>query len=172
MGATVLVIEDNNANLELLMFLLRAFGHTPMAAIEGRQALEVARQNPPDLILCDMQLPVMDGYELAKRLRAEPRLRNVPLIAVTAFAMPGDREKAIAAGCDGYIPKPIDPASFLSLLDPFLEPEMRSRRPETADEPESDSENHTASALSAGLKTLAPAPHPPEANGHGHDPHS
>jgi CheY-like chemotaxis protein len=128
MGAHVLVIEDNAANLNLLMFLLRAFGHEPVAAEDGYAALECARQRRPDLILCDLQLPVMDGYELVAKFRNMPRLRGVPLIAVTAFVMPGDHERAVGAGCDGYIPKPIDPETFISLIERYLPAEKRSPR--------------------------------------------
>lgn len=129
MSATVLVIEDNAPNLDLLVFLLRAFGHEPIPAEDATAALEQVAHMKPDLILCDLQLPEMDGYELVRKLRDMPLLRGVPLIAVTAFAMPGDRDRAINAGCDGYIAKPIDPQTFVSVIDRFLPSAKRSSAP-------------------------------------------
>ncbi len=127
MSAQILVIEDNAANLDLLAFLLSAAGHEPVRACDGEAALDLARNSTPDLILCDLQLPVMDGYELVRRFRAVPKLRNVPCIAVTAFAMPGDSRRAIEAGCNGYIGKPIDPETFVPTIERFLPPEKRNR---------------------------------------------
>ncbi|MCI0366287.1 MAG: response regulator [Phycisphaerales bacterium] len=126
MGARILVIEDNPANLDLMMYLLAAFGHTPLSATEGSEGLAAAAALLPDLIICDVQLPTMDGYEVARQLKADAALRSIPLIAVTAFAMPGDRDKAIAAGFDGYIAKPIAPDQFIQNLDHFLPVNKRS----------------------------------------------
>ena len=120
MGARILVIEDNAANLELATYLLSAFGHTPLTAADGEQGLAAARREKPDLIVCDVQLPGMDGYEVLKRLRAEPELACIPVVAVTSFAMVGDRNRALAAGFDGYVAKPIDPETFVSELEPFF----------------------------------------------------
>lgn len=118
--ARVLVIEDNPANMELMTYLLRAFGHTVLEAVDGRQGLTVAAGSRPDLVVCDLQLPVVDGYEVARTLKADPSMRAMPLIAVTAFAMVDDRRKALAAGFDGYFSKPIAPESFMSELQAFL----------------------------------------------------
>jgi CheY-like chemotaxis protein len=118
--ARVLVIEDNPANMELMTYLLRAFGHTVLEAVDGRQGVRVAAEARPDLVVCDLQLPVLDGYEVARTLKADPSLRATPLIAVTAFAMVDDRRKALAAGFDGYFSKPIAPESFISQLQTFL----------------------------------------------------
>lgn len=118
--ARVLVIEDNPANMELMTYLLRAFGHTVLEATDGRQGLDAARDARPDLIVCDLQLPLVDGYEIARTLKSDPALRAVPLLAVTAYAMVDDRQKALAAGFDGYLTKPISPESFVPQVQSFL----------------------------------------------------
>lgn len=126
--ARVLVIEDNPANMELMTYLLRAFGHAVLEATDGRQGLRAALESRPELIVCDLQLPLMDGYEVARTLKADPALRTVPLIAVTAYAMVDDRQKALAAGFDGYIPKPISPETFVPQVQSFLAPEVPAAR--------------------------------------------
>src|SRR5262245_9928300 len=103
MGARVLIIEDNAGNLELMTYLLSAFGHTIIGAEDGDAGLKAARQDPPDLIICDVQLPGMDGYEVARWLKSDSQLRTIPLVAVTALAMVGDRDRVLAAGFDGYL---------------------------------------------------------------------
>lgn len=120
MSARILIIEDNSANLELMTYLLKAFGHLPAAARNGAAGLIAARKEKPDLVVCDIQLPDTDGYAIARELKAEASFRSVPLIAVTALAMVGDREKALVAGFDGYISKPIDPESFVRLIEGHL----------------------------------------------------
>ncbi|MBI5717130.1 MAG: response regulator [Burkholderiales bacterium] len=120
MGARILVIEDNPINLELKTYLLQALNHEVVPARDGDEGLALARAQTPDLIICDIQMPGMDGYEVARRLRADPALRKVPLIAVTAYAMVGDHEKAIAAGFDMHVPKPIDPAGFMAVIQALL----------------------------------------------------
>lgn len=119
-GRRILVIEDNPTNLELLMFLLRASGHRPVAARDGVTGLRLAVDTLPDLIICDIQLPTIDGYEVARRIKHDQRLRPVTLIAVTACAMPADRERSLEAGFDGYITKPISPYTFCEELSRFL----------------------------------------------------
>jgi CheY-like chemotaxis protein len=119
-AARVLVIEDNLTNLELMGYLLRAFGHEVLTAHDGEEGLEVARRERPALIVCDVQLPGLSGYEVADRLKRDPALRAVPLVAVTALAMVGDRDKVLAAGFDGYIAKPIAPETFASQVEAFL----------------------------------------------------
>lgn len=116
----ILIIEDNPANLELMQYLLEAFGYSPVTAIDGAQGLEAARAEPPDLIVCDIQMPVFDGYEVLRQLRADPELADIPILAVTALAMVGDRDKILAAGFNGYISKPIVPESFVEQLKPHL----------------------------------------------------
>jgi CheY-like chemotaxis protein len=120
MGSRILVIEDNPTNLELMTYLLNAFGHTTIAARDGEEGVEAALRTNPDLILCDLALPKLDGYAVARRLRAESSLTAVPLIAVTASAMVGDREKVVATGFDGYISKPITPETFVTEVESHL----------------------------------------------------
>jgi two-component system cell cycle response regulator len=119
MGAHVLVIEDNDANLELMTYLLRAFGHAPEAARDGRQGIEMAVQGAFDVVICDMQLPEHDGFEVADAIRRRCG-HSVPLVAVTAFAQVGDRERVLAAGFDGYISKPIVPETFVRQVEAFI----------------------------------------------------
>ena len=120
MAACILIIEDDPANLALMGYLLKAFGHTVLTAIDGEQGLEAVRSEVPDLIVCDVQIPKLDGYEVAKQLKRHPILCKIPLIAVAALAMVGNREKLLAAGFDGYIPKPIDPETFVPEVEAFL----------------------------------------------------
>jgi CheY-like chemotaxis protein len=120
MGSRILVIEDNPTNLELITYLLKAFGHATSVARNGEEGVEAALRLIPDLILCDLALPKLDGYGVVRRLKAESGLQGVPLIAVTASAMVGDREKVIAAGFDGYISKPISPETFVDEVERFL----------------------------------------------------
>jgi two-component system cell cycle response regulator len=120
--ARMLVIEDNPANLELMIYLLTAFGHTSLQASDGEQGLAVARRELPDLIICDMQLPRMDGYAIMRQLKEWPETRAIPIIAVTALAMVGDRARIIAQGFDGYISKPIVPETFVAQVENFLDP--------------------------------------------------
>lgn len=126
MSARVLIIEDKQANLDLMSYLLQAFGHTVYTAMDGEEGLAAVQRDTPDLIVCDIHLPGTDGYEVARQLDANPTLRHIPLIAVTALAMVGDREKVLSAGFDGYISKPIAPESFVSQVDAFLPPALRS----------------------------------------------
>ncbi|HEU0292327.1 MAG TPA: response regulator [Anaerolineales bacterium] len=123
--ARILVIEDNPTNLELMVYLLKAFGHEPLIAMDGETGLGIVQHESPDLIICDIHLPRMDGYEIARRLKNHPALREIPLIAVTALAMMGDRDKVLRAGFDGYIAKPIAPENFVSQVETFLPPEQR-----------------------------------------------
>jgi two-component system cell cycle response regulator len=126
--ARILVIEDNPANLDLMVYLLRAFGHQPIQARDGKSGLEASRDGTADLVLCDLQLPDIDGYEVARQIRSNTGMRGVPLVAVTAYAMVGDRNKVLAAGFDGYIPKPIIPEKFVQEMEAYLRPDQRSKR--------------------------------------------
>jgi two-component system cell cycle response regulator DivK len=108
MGANILYIEDNPGNRMLVRRILEAEGHTIREAVDGPTGLEMAAQERPDLILLDINLPEIDGYDLAKRMRAMPNLDGVPILAVTANVMQGDKERTMEAGCNGFIPKPID----------------------------------------------------------------
>lgn len=116
MSRPVLLIEDNAQNRYLATFLLEQAGYQVVAASDGPQGLAMAETVQPSLILLDIQLPVMDGYAVARLLRRVPALLGTPIVAVTSFAMPGDRVKAMASGCTGYVEKPIDPDSFLDTL--------------------------------------------------------
>ena len=120
MKATILLIEDNEQNRYLATFLLEKNGYTVTSACDGPQGIEAAGRLLPHLILLDIQLPSMDGYAVAKTLRDNPELADIPIVAVTSYAMPGDREKALAAGCNGYIEKPINPETFVTEIEHFL----------------------------------------------------
>jgi len=128
MGARLLVIEDNPANLELMTYLLQAYGHTVLSAMDGQAGLAAARQEKPDLIVCDVQMPVMDGLDVARFLKSDPVLRTIPLIAVTALAMVGDRDRVLASGFDGYVGKPINPETFVQQMEAFLSTLHKSDR--------------------------------------------
>lgn len=127
MGARILLVEDNPANLELMSYLLNAFGYHALTASDGARGLEAAERESPDLIICDIEIPEINGLEVAKRLKAHPTLRAIPLIAVTAFAMVGDRDRVLAAGFDGYIPKPIVPETFVEQVEAFLPGRVTAR---------------------------------------------
>jgi two-component system cell cycle response regulator len=126
MPARILVIEDNAANLDLITYLLEAFGHITYSAEDGESGLKMIRHELPDLILCDLQLPGISGYEVANQVKGHPALKQIPLVAVTAYAMVGDRDAILAAGFDGYIPKPILPETFLKQVEAFLPTSKRS----------------------------------------------
>ncbi|MBN2538488.1 MAG: response regulator [Deltaproteobacteria bacterium] len=116
----ILIIEDNEQNLYLTTFLLEKEDYEVVQARDGQQGLELAVSENPDLILLDIQLPVMDGYEVARRLKQAEETKAIPVVAVTSYAMAGDRETILAAGCEGYIEKPIDPDSFVERVRRFL----------------------------------------------------
>ena len=120
MSAKMLLIEDNEQNRYLVTFLLEKHGYAVVAAPDGPSGIELAMQESPDLILLDIQLPRMDGYEVARALRERPTLAAIPIVAVTSYAMMGDKEKALASGCDGYLEKPINPETFVSQVEAFL----------------------------------------------------
>jgi two-component system cell cycle response regulator len=120
MSARILIIEDNPTNLQLMVYLLNAYGHTVLTAVDGEAGLQTVRQEAPDLIICDVQIPKIDGYGVARQLKSHPTLRAIPLIAVTALAMVGDRDRVLAAGFDGYIAKPITPQTFVPEVEAFL----------------------------------------------------
>lgn len=120
MKGKVLVIEDNEQNLYLVRFILERSGYEVFAAPDGQSGIEMAASLRPDVILLDIQLPVMDGYAVARSLRKNPDLAETPIVAVTSYAMPGDQEKAMEAGCNGYIEKPIDPDTFVEKVERHL----------------------------------------------------
>lgn len=117
MNPTLLLIEDNEQNRYLATFLLERHGYRVVSAPDGARGVELARTLVPGLILLDIQLPTMDGYAVARALREIESLRGIPIIAVTSYAMVGDREKALAAGCTGYLEKPINPDTFVAEIE-------------------------------------------------------
>jgi len=118
--ARILLVEDNDMSRDMLSRRLQRKGHQVLLAGDGMQAILMAESEVPDLILLDMSLPVIDGWEAARRLKASPATAAVPIIALTAHAMTGDREKALAAGCDDYDTKPVDFALLLAKIDTLL----------------------------------------------------
>lgn len=117
---TILIIEDNEQNLYPETFILEKNGFQIIAARDGRSGIELAEKVKPALILLDIQLPGMDGYAVAHELKRNPLLADVPIVAVTSYAMAGDRERIMAAGCDGYIEKPINPETFVEEVKKYL----------------------------------------------------
>lgn len=140
MAARILIIEDNLANMELMTYLLQAFGHTVLSVYNGEEGVATARRELPDLIICDVHLPKMDGYGVLEQLKHQSgaALRSIPIIAVTALAMVGDRQKLLAAGFDGYLGKPIEPELFVSQAEKYLDLALHSTvslaEPDTATE--------------------------------------
>jgi two-component system cell cycle response regulator DivK len=116
----VLVVDDNQMNLELVEFILNADACTVASAGQAHQAMALIGSFQPELILMDIQMPGMDGLELTRRLKADPDTRHIVIIAFTAYAMKGDEAKMLAAGCDGYLSKPIDVATFASRVRSFI----------------------------------------------------
>ena len=129
MKGPVLLIEDNEQNRYLATFLLEKQGYEVVSAAAGPQGVELAERLRPRIILLDIQLPGMDGYAVARALRKNPALRDTPIVAVTSYAMTGDREKSIAAGCTGYMEKPIDPETFVADVARHLETAPPRRAP-------------------------------------------
>ncbi len=115
-----LVVEDNETNMYLIRFMLEKSGYEVIEAMEGAVGVELAVEEKPDLIIMDLQLPDIDGLEATKRIRASGAAAEIPIIAVTSFAMAGDRERALAAGCTGYIEKPINPETFIAEMEKYL----------------------------------------------------
>ncbi len=122
MRRKMLLIEDNEQNRYLATFLLEQSGYEVVPAVSGPVGIELAGRVQPDLIVLDIQLPGMDGYAVARAMKSDPQLRSIPIVAVTSYAMVGDREQAMGAGCDGYIEKPINPETFVSEIERFLRP--------------------------------------------------
>jgi two-component system, cell cycle response regulator DivK len=132
MKKAVLIIEDNEQNIYLMTFILENAGYEVLQARDGREGVELAGKSVPAIVLLDIQLPVMDGYAVARELRRNAVLADVPIVAVTSYAMPGDRERALGAGCNGYIEKPINPDTFAGEIARYLGP----RHPGEEDPPE------------------------------------
>jgi two-component system cell cycle response regulator DivK len=120
MGRVILIVDDDSRTLKLLRDLLQVKGYATLEALDGKQGVDMARAKMPDLIFMDMQMPVMDGFEATNILKANPVTKNIPVIALTALAMQGDREKCMEAGCDDYITKPLDTRAFLAKIKEYL----------------------------------------------------
>ncbi len=129
MSHSVLLIEDNEQNRYLATFLMEHQGYRVSHACDGLKGIAQAKQILPELILLDIQLPKMDGYAVARALREIESLKHIPIVAVTSYAMVGDREKALEAGCDGYIEKPINPDTFISEIQKFFIVNTQQGRP-------------------------------------------
>ncbi|MDH3329637.1 MAG: response regulator [Desulfobulbaceae bacterium] len=117
----ILVVDDNKDSRELVIKILHAKGHQICEAVDGEDALEKVATEQPDLILMDISLPKIDGHEVTRRLKSDEKSASIPVIALTAHAMKGDREKALVAGCDGYISKPINVREFYDRIKVFLQ---------------------------------------------------
>ena len=128
--ATVLLIEDNERNRYLTTFLLKKYGYEVIQAVDGKSGIEMAEMINPDLILLDIQLPIMDGYEVARELNKRDQIQNTPIVAVTSYAMVGDKERILGAGCVGYIEKPINPETFVQEIERFLPSDQTSNKEE------------------------------------------
>src|SRR5690348_4049465 len=128
---TILIVEDNELNMKLFHDLIQAHGYNILQTKDGMEALKLARQHKPDLILMDIQLPEVSGLEVTKWIKEDDNLKSIPIIAVTAFAMKGDEEKIREGGCEAYIAKPISVVQFLEIVDRFLgtDPSPRIARP-------------------------------------------
>src|SRR5262249_38739418 len=121
-GKTVLIVEDNELNTKLFRDLLVSKGHRVLETRDGKEALRLARSEHPQLILMDIQLPEISGYDLIKMIKKEPGIAAIPVIAVTAFAMKGDEEKIRQSGCEDYLAKPISVSAFLRTVESYLNP--------------------------------------------------
>jgi two-component system cell cycle response regulator DivK len=120
MKKNILVVEDNEQNSYLVTFLLKQSGYKVITALNGLEAIDKTIKEKPDLILMDMQLPQMNGYETTERIKSIADINHIPIVAVTSYAMAGDREKTLAIGCVGYIEKPFNPETFVSEVEKYL----------------------------------------------------
>lgn len=128
MPARILIIEDDSASRELEKYLLESAGYITFDAEDGEAGVRMALETNPDMVICDLQMPVMNGYEVIRYLREHPDWRHVPIIAVTAFSMTGDRETALAAGFDEHLSKPIEPEVFVGQIEALLPAALRVNR--------------------------------------------
>lgn len=120
-GEKIVLVEDNVMNRRLAQFLLKSQGYTVYEATNGKEALELVKAHLPDLVLMDLQLPELDGFTATRMLKQDATTKDIPIVALTAYAMKGDAERALEAGCDGYITKPIDKKEFLEMVVSYLE---------------------------------------------------
>jgi two-component system cell cycle response regulator DivK len=120
MTKRILVVEDTEDNRQIMRDLLSSAGYDLVEAVDGAEGVAMAKSQRPDLILMDIQLPVLDGYEATRRIKADPALSHIPVIAVTSYALSGDEDKTRAAGCDGYVAKPFSPRQLLQKVREYL----------------------------------------------------
>ena len=120
MSKVVLIVEDDVRNMKLFRDLLQHHGFAILEATNGKEGVKLALKKSPDLILMDIQMPVMDGLEATRIIKADSRAKGIPIVALTSYAMKGDRQKALEAGCDGYLAKPIDTRNFLKEISAYL----------------------------------------------------
>jgi len=125
MNERILIVEDNPPNMRLIEMVLRAKGYTLLKATDGEEALDMAMRERPDLIIMDIQLPKLNGLEVTKKLRETPALSHIPIIAVTAYAMRGDKERFIDGGCDAYLSKPINTRELPGVIAQMLLPRQK-----------------------------------------------
>ena len=124
MSLRILMVEDLEDNRQMLRDLMASVGYELLEAVNGAEGVAMATKERPDLILMDIQLPVVDGYEATRRIKADPALCHIPIIAVTSFALSDDQAKAVAAGCDGYVTKPFSPKQLLTIIHQFVSTEQ------------------------------------------------
>lgn len=127
MIARVVIIEDNAFNLELARYLLSAAGYPVLAATDGLEGVKLVRSERPDIVVCDLQMPALDGFGVIEQIRADPALRSIVVVAVSALSMPDDQRRALASGFDGYMSKPIEPETFIAQLENYLPEALRAR---------------------------------------------
>ena len=120
MSKRILVVEDQDDNRQIIRDMLAATDYEIMEAVNGEEALAAVAKERPDLILMDIQMPILDGYEATRRIKADPALRAIPIIAITSYALSGDEQKARAAGCNDYVPKPYSPRQLLAKIRQYL----------------------------------------------------
>jgi len=126
-GEPILIVDDNATNMKLARILLASEGYDVRTAADAEEALNVLKEFYPRLILMDVQLPGIDGLELTRRLKSDPATQDIMILGLTAYAMKGDKERIVAAGCDGYVPKPIDTRTLAQLVRKYLEPAERKK---------------------------------------------
>lgn len=121
MAETILIVEDSALNRKLVTTILQSYGYNLLIAMDGEEAIEIATREQPDLILMDMQLPKISGYDATQTLKSQPETADIPIVALTAHAMEDERERAMTARCDGYITKPFDTRAFPGLVRQYLD---------------------------------------------------
>jgi len=131
----ILVVEDNEKNMYLICYIIESMGHLSIKAATGEEGVRIAVKEQPDLILMDIQLPGIDGLEATQRIRAAQASASIPIIAITSYAMTGDRERLLAAGCNGYIEKPINPETIMAELNVYLAETKQCTAMENKDKP-------------------------------------